>query len=253
MGTMDDSSIRTMLREVRRQFPRALQADVPELIEREVWHVRLACVPNGRIIDLGGGYSPMSAVLARLGMDVTVVDTFASTKFYEQFSEAELRDVLQSHGVTVVKQNLLEYDPAVSLPAHSVDRVVSHGTLNFFNPRDLLERCVTVMKPGGILVLDFENAVSLMRRIRVLSGRTNVDAFQSYFFDGSHKRFWTADELPALAKHLQLAEVRIVGRNWTVYQSRKNLPRFVLRLADRALRAVPGLCNDIYLLGRVPS
>jgi SAM-dependent methyltransferase len=247
---MTDSEIRNAIRDVRQTLPGALKADVQELIEREIWHVRLAFVPGGRIIDLGGGYSPVSAVLAKLGMAVTVVDTFASTKFYEQFSEAELREVLQTHGVTVVKQDLREYDPRATMPLNSVDRVISHGTLGFFNPRVLLERCLAVLKPGGMVVVDFENAVSLLRRARVVGGRTNVDAFPSYFFNGSHKRYWTAEELPTLANHLGLSDVRILGRNWTVYQSRKKLPPAVLRVADRMLRTLPGLCNDLYLTGR---
>jgi SAM-dependent methyltransferase len=249
---MTDSEIRNVIRDVRQKLPGALKADVRELIEREVWHVRLAFVPDGQVIDLGGGYSPVSAVLARLGMAVTVVDTFSSTKYYEQFSEAELREVLQKHDVTVVKQDLRDYDPRGHMPLNSVDRVISHGTLNFFNPRLLLERCVAVMKPGGMLVTDFENGVSLMRRSRVVRGRTNLDAFDAYFLDGSHKRFWTASELPALAMHLRLDDVQVIGRNWTVYQSRKSVPRAVLRMADRTLQAFPGLCNDLYLIGRKP-
>ena len=69
-----------------RDFRRRCGQTVPELIDKDVLHVQLTYVPNGKLIDLGGGYSPISAVLARLGMDVTVVDTFASTKLYEQFS-----------------------------------------------------------------------------------------------------------------------------------------------------------------------
>jgi SAM-dependent methyltransferase len=247
---MDDSQIRTLIHEVRQTLPEALRHEVPELIARDVLHVRLAYVPNGRVIDLGGGYSPTSAVLARLGMDVTVVDTYASTRFYQQFSEAELREALQKHGVTVIKQDLLSYDPAASVPLNSVDSVVSHGTLGFFHPRVLLERCMTVLKPGGTMAVDFENAVSLLRRMRVAVGKMNVDAFHPYFLERYHKRYWTASELPALADHLQLVEPQIIGRNWSVYESRKWLPRFALRLVDHAVRTVPALCNEIYLIGR---
>ena len=247
---MDDFEIRKLIHEVRQKFPKALRTDVPEFIARDLWHVRLAYVPHGRVIDLGGGYSPTSAVLARLGMDVTVVDTFASTQFYQHFSEAELRQALQNQGVTVIKQDLLEYDPAATFPLNSVDRIVSHGTLTFFNPRALLERCVAVLKPGGTLTVDFENVVSLVRRVKVALGKTNVDAFPAYFFDRIQKRYWTADELPALAKHLNLTEPQVVGRNWSVYQSRKNVPKFVLRFADHALQTIPGLCNEIHLIAK---
>ena len=104
---------RSLVLDVRKQFPQALWTDVPEWIDREVLHVQLTYVPNGRLIDLGGGYSPLSAVLARLGMEVTVVDTFASTKFYDQFSAQELCDVLQSlRREDLAKADLREYDPA---------------------------------------------------------------------------------------------------------------------------------------------
>src|SRR4051794_9268991 len=100
---MNDSEILDLVNEVRSALPRALWTDIPEFLERDVFHSRLSFVPNGRLIDLGGGYSPVSAVLSKLGMDVTVVDTFASTKFYEHFSANQLCDVLQSFGVKIVK------------------------------------------------------------------------------------------------------------------------------------------------------
>src|SRR5262249_21894778 len=120
---MNDSEIRKLVNEVRQKLPKALWSDIPEFVEKDILHVRLAYVPGGRMIDLGGGYSPTSAVLARMGMDVTVVDTFASTKFYEQFSEAELREALCSFGVKIVKQDLLQYEPGAAFPVNSVDRV----------------------------------------------------------------------------------------------------------------------------------
>src|SRR5712671_1143435 len=176
-NAMDVPTIRLLVLEVRKRLPQALWADVPEVIDRDVLHVQLTYVPNGKLIDLGGGYSAVSAVLARLGMEVTVVDTFASTKFYEQFSAQELRDVLQSFGVKLVTADLREYDPAKVFEPASVDTVDCFETIYFFNPRRLLDRCMRVLKPGGNLVVESNNAVSLLRRIRVLLGRNNTNTF----------------------------------------------------------------------------
>jgi hypothetical protein len=41
----------------------------------------------------------------------------------------------------------------------------------------------------------------------------------------------------------------VLGRNWTVYQNRRRLPTSALKLADNALRAIPSLCNELYLIG----
>jgi SAM-dependent methyltransferase len=247
---MNDSDIRNLIHEVRQKLPKALWTDIPEYIEKDILHIRLAYVPNGRVIDLGGGYSPTTAVLAKLGMDVTVVDTFASTKFYEQFSAEELCEILHGFGVKIVKQDLLQYDPTAVFPPDSVDRVVSHDTLYFFNPKTLLERCLAVMKKDGMLATNVNNAVSFLRRIRVLMGRTNTDSFDSYFFDNVHKRYWTQGDLMRLADFLHLRDVEVIGRNWSLYQSRKGTSRSLLRTADQALRNKPSLCNDIYLIGK---
>ena len=247
---MDAESIRSLTLEVRKQFPQALWTDVPEMIDRDVLHVQLTYVPNGKVIDLGGGYSAVAAILARLGMDVTVVDTFASTKFYEQFSAQELCDALQSFGVKLVKADLRDYDPTTLLEPASVDTVSCFGTIFFFNPRQLLDRCMRVLKPGGNLVVDCNNAVSLLRRVRVLLGHNNTNTFEGYFFDDVHQRFWVTNDVEALAGYLKLSEYHLLGRNWTLYQSRNGLPKSALNLADNAVRSFPGLCNDIYLVGR---
>jgi SAM-dependent methyltransferase len=247
---MDAKQIRSLILEVRKQLPRALWANVPEFIDKDVLHVQLTYVPNGTVIDLGGGYSPISAVLARLGMNVTVVDTFASTKFYKQFSTQELADVLQAAGVRMVKADLREYDPAAVFAPDSVDTIDCFGTVYFFNPRQLLDRCLRVLKPGGNLVVECNNGVSLLRRMRVLLGRNNTNTFQEYFYDDVHQRFWVKRDVQALAAYLKLSEWQLHGRNWSLYESRPGIPRPVLALADNALRALPGLCNDIYLVGK---
>jgi len=249
-GLADAPSIRSLILDVRKKLPPALWADVPEIIEKDLLHVQLTYVPNGRLIDLGGGYSPISAVLARLGMEVTVVDTFASTKFYQQFSAQQLCDVLESFGVKLVRGDLREYDPTTVFAPASVDTVSCFGTIYYFNPRQLLDRCMRVLKPGGNLVLECTNAASLLRRVRVLLGRNNTNTFQDYFFNEMHQRFWVKGDVEALARYLELSKFHLLGRNWSLYQSRKGLPTFALKLADNALRASPGLSNDIYLIGK---
>jgi SAM-dependent methyltransferase len=246
---MDAQHIRALILDIRRRLPPALQTDIPEVIDRDLLHVQLSYVPSGTIVDLGGGYSPISAVLAILGMDVTVVDTFASTRFYEQFSAEELCDTLRSFGVKLVKADLREYDPATTFEPSSVDVVDCFGTIYFFNPRRLLDRCMRVLKPGGRLVLECNNAASLLRRIRVLLGRQNANTFREYFFNDVQLRFWVKDDIEALGSYLKLSQYHLLGRNWSLYQSRRGLPRSALRVADNALRPLVGLCNDIYVVG----
>jgi SAM-dependent methyltransferase len=243
---MDNSHIRALIAEVRQKFPPALWSD---FLDRDVLHIRLSYVPGGKVIDLGGGYSPMSAVLAKLGMDVTVVDTFASTRLYEQFSAQQLCEVLQSFGVKLIKADLRDYDPVADFELNSADAVVCFGTIFFFNPRQLLDRSLRVLKPRGKLILEYNNGASLVRRMRLLLGRNNTETFAAYYVHDWHRRFWVKPDLLELSDYLKLSDRRVVGRNWSWYEGPRRLPQPVMTLADRTLRTFPGLCNVLYLVG----
>ncbi len=43
-----------------------------------------------------------------------------------------------------------------------------------------------------------------------------------------------------------------MGRNWLGLAHRNPRTRALTRLVDRPLRTRPGLCSDIYLIGRRP-
>ena len=109
---------------------------------------------------------------------------------------------------------------------------------------------MSVLKPGGKLVIEYNNAASVRSRIRVLLGRNNTESFHAYFFDAVHRRFWVKGDMQAVASYLKLSEWVVLGRNWSLYQSWKQFPKPALRLADSVLQSFPGLCNDIILIGK---
>lgn len=252
---MNDSaaSVTELIEEVRGKFPPALRADVAAMIEKDQLHVELAFVKGGHVVDLGGGYAPVSAVLAKLGCKVSVVDTFASTKFYEQFPRETLLGVLRSYGVDLVETDLLQFDAAAHFGPESLDCVTCYEAIYFFHPKILLERAVRALKPGGKLVLNFLNAVSLMRRLKVLMGRTNFNSLSEYYDAHVHHRHYVVRELAELAARHGLVVECVFGRNWSFYQQYKGLPLPVLRLMDYALRLVPALSQSIYLVARKPG
>jgi SAM-dependent methyltransferase len=182
-------------------------------------------------------------------MKVTVVDTFANTAFYKSFNVEAMCDVLRRFGVNLVTADLRCYDIDSMFKPGSVDSIASFDCLYFFHPRALLEKAMIALKPGGKLTLSFSNAVSLLKRVKVVAGRSNVGTFQDYFFNGVHQKYWVKEELEQLAKHLKLREQKIMGRNWSVYQKWKSYPKPFLRAVDQGLRPIPSLCNVLYLVG----
>lgn len=246
-------SVTAMIEEVRAKFPPALRADVAAMVEKDKLHVELAFVEGGRVVDLGGGYSPISAVLAKLGCKVSVVDTFASTKLYEQFSREELLGVLRSYGVDLVETDLLQFDPLAHFGPESVDCMTCFDAVFFFNPRELFDRAIPALKPGGKLIVNFANAVSLFRRIKVLFGHTNFNSLSEYYDAKVHHRFYVASELAELAARHGLVLECVFGRNWNLYQQYKSLPLPLLRAIDYTKRSVPALSQMLYMVARKPQ
>ncbi len=59
-----------------------------------------------------------------------------------------------------------------------------------------------------------------------------------------------AREYPAALVERQLADIRIIGRNWLGYRSKFGWVKSLTPLADRFLGLFPSLCANIYLVGR---
>lgn len=242
-----------MIEEVRGKFPPVLHADVPAMIEKDQLHVELGFVKDGVIVDLAGGYSPVSAVLSKLGCKVSVVDTFASSKAYEQFSREELLNVLRSYNVNLVETDLLQFDPTAHFGPESVDCITCYEAIFFFNPKALLERAMGALKPNGKLVINFVNAVSLPRRLKVLVGKTNFNTLTDYYDANVHHRHYVVSELTELAARHGLVVQSVFGRNWSLHQQYKHLPLSLLRIADKVLRASPAFSQSLYLVARKPK
>lgn len=219
---------------------------------RAAFHVALGFVPNGRILDLGGGISAPLLALARLGMEVHVVDDFGQP-YHSRPEWQEAIALFQNAGVRFHRFPLGEctFD---FLADGSVARLVSYDCFEHLHssPRRMLERAIPKLSPGGRLVVGVPNAVNAMKRLRVLAGRTNLAPFDDWWLRGDpfrgHVREWTAAELLDLAGRLALRGARVEGRNWFAWQRRRALPLPVVRLVDRLLRLRPGLSSNLYLV-----
>lgn len=219
---------------------------------RAAHHLELGFVPNGRIVDLGGGVSAPLLALARLGMEVHVVDDFGQA-YYERPEWQEAIALFEKAGVRFHRASLDDctFDFVAD---RSVDRLVSYDCFEHLHssPRRVLERATPKLVSGGRLVVGVPNAVNALKRIRVVAGRTNLAPFDDWWLRGDpfrgHVREWTAGELLEMAGRLGLRKARVEGRNWFAYQRREGLPLPLVRLADRLLRLRPGLSSNLYLV-----
>jgi SAM-dependent methyltransferase len=214
--------------------------------------------PGGTLIDLGGGTSLINGVLARLGMNVHVVDLmeeyWSEGSGYSDNIRASF-DFLRNQGVQFLKTDLTDCDLRQHFPLGFADRIVSNSTLEHFHrsPRRLLESAVAVLGDGGLMVIEVPNAVNLLKRIKVLFGRTNYPPYEEFYSDAhwtGHMREYSVGDLTALARLLGFDDWKIYGKNWhgALYFWIKNRP--VARAVDKTLQLFPGLCGSLFLEAR---
>jgi 2-polyprenyl-3-methyl-5-hydroxy-6-metoxy-1,4-benzoquinol methylase len=220
------------------------------------FRIALTYREGGSLVDLGGGVSAATGVLARLGMQVTVVDMLDAYYVHSSLhsSVARQAEFLEKQGVRFVQRDLTQYLLTESFAPQSLDVVSSYHVLEHLHqsPRPLLHSAMTVLKPGGNLVVEVPNAVNLLKRAKVLLGRTNYLPYAGYYESEryyGHVREYCVSDLIHLARGTGLGSWRIEGRNWygRLYQV---VPSATLaRLADRILQLRPGLCAALFLVG----
>lgn len=217
-------------------------------------------VPHCKIIDLGGGLNPLNGVIAALGGSVTVLDIFeydlgwVRASKSNDFAEdcARKREHLESVGVRFIDCDIAQTDLRKFFSPESVDAITSYHCLEHLHqsPKAVLESALTVLKPGGRMLIEVPNAINLLKRIKVLMGHTNHGSYTDYYdsanFTG-HVREYSISDLYALAERLRLSEYRIYGKNWygTLFDRLGNNP--LTQLADLGLQQFPGLCGSLFL------
>jgi SAM-dependent methyltransferase len=216
--------------------------------------------PGCRIVDLGGGLNPRNGVFARLGGSVTVIDIFeydlawSVGKGPEQFAAdcEEIKQYLTSAGVRFVDSDICKVDLRSIFAAESVDAVTSYHCLEHLHqsPKAVLESALRVLKPGGRLLVEVPNAVNLLKRFKVLAGRTNYGSYEDFYdaanFTG-HVREYAVCDLHALARRLGLSSYAIYGRNWYGTLFDKLGDNAISGMIDRSLQRFPGLCGSLFL------
>ncbi len=75
-------------------------------------------------------------------------------------------------------------DQVATLPFAQLefDALIMNDVLEHLHdsPKGLLTELVKLVKPGGLVFLTVPNAVNLLKRARVLMGKTNMPSFESY-------------------------------------------------------------------------
>lgn len=159
-----------------------------------VVHVQRAlgahAAPGGRVLDFGAYFGNFAIALAGSGYAVEAADA------YESYGEvfASCTALMRGAGITVHDSG--DSGAGLERLAGRYDAVVCAGVLEHIphTPRPLLEKVTTLLKPGGVLVLDTPNLAYLYHRLALLEGRSVFAPVETQFhtalpFEGHHREY----------------------------------------------------------------
>jgi len=211
-------------------------------------------LPKGTLVDLGAGFSPFGLAMQRAGWSANIVDQFdyAVDKAHAVPSD-QILALLAAAGVGVHRCDI--QGAALPFATASADVATCFAVLEHFHqsPRAFLAEVHRVVRPGGWFIASCPNSVNLRKRVSVLRGKTNLPTVQSFWRDGDptwhgHVREPTLSELAWMATEAGFRVEATLGRNFLARQNFGTAGR----LLDPVLRAIPGLCSDIYVIVRRP-
>lgn len=239
------------------------QADLfPQTDARDVvvpwltYRVTSTFLRGGTQVDLGGGLSLANAALAKLGMTTYVVDLLEG-----YFPHSSMRTdgkaqvaFLESQGVRFIRADLTRCNLLDHFEQESVDVFSSYHALEHMHqsPRPMLESAMESLKIGGRVFFEVPNSANLLKRLRLLTGRTNYPDFAGFWESDpyfGHVREYSMGDLLAVAGYLGLSDVKIAGKNWFGALYRMVRSRSLAERLDKMLQLFPGLCGSLFLSG----
>jgi len=170
--------------------------------------------PGAKILDFGCGPCDKTAVLQAMGFECSAYDDLQDAWHTKSEMQSRILAFADSVGIKFTLAR-----PGVDLPYSKeyFDMVILNDVLEHFHdsPRELLNKLLEFVKPGGLLLITVPNAGNIRKRLVLLMGGTNYQRFDSfYWYPGQwrgHVREYVRGDLLSLSNHLGLEVLELHG------------------------------------------
>ena len=187
--------------------------------------------PGARILDFGCGPCDKTAILQELGFKCAGCDDLQEDWHREPGQRDQILRFASDSGIDFRLHN----GRGIPFEPGTFDMVMMHDVLEHIHdsPRELLNDLLERTTPEGILFVTVPNQVNIKKRIEVILGRTNLTAYETFYWSGipwrGHIREYVRDDLKKMAAYL-------------------NLEVLELRAVDHMLQKLPPLARPPYRL-----
>lgn len=204
-------------RTVRERFP--FELPHPEVTagsyKTMVDTVRRYLPPGSTILDFGCGPCDKLAILQLMGYQCSGYDDLEDAWHREPGNRERIFKFTEQCGINFQ----LATGDALPFRQGSFDMVMLHDVLEHLHdsPCTLLNDLLELVKPNGLLFITVPNAVNIKKRLNVMLGKTNLPAFEAfYWYPGKwrgHVREYVRNDLVLLAEYLGLDVVELRSKD----------------------------------------
>jgi SAM-dependent methyltransferase len=169
--------------------------------------------PGASILDFGCGPCDKTAILQHLGFRCAGCDDLAEDWHKESGQREAILAFASESGIDFRTSN----GSGLPFERGQFDMVMMHDVLEHIHdsPRELMNDLLELAKPEGLLFVTVPNQVNIKKRIEVLLGRTNLTAFETFYWSSipwrGHVREYVRDDLVKLAEYLDLKVLELRG------------------------------------------
>jgi len=261
MGIKEDVSLSGKIREafleVRQKFPFKDYME-PKLDKYlTICRIIMQEVPRGsKILDIGCGPCDLAAILSRLGYNVTGLDDLRDSWHLIGRNRERIKKFAEEMNIRFIQATI----ESARVDQDSFDAVLLMDIIeHILNPRLLLNRSISVLKNGGVLMIETPNHAALAKRIRLILGKpVYPEAGLIFFAVGEyrgHVKEYVVSELLYILKLIGLTALKVKTENiMTKELLRKSQDlKILLKTYDLMSSIFPNFKDTIIAWGRKPK
>jgi SAM-dependent methyltransferase len=207
--------------------------------------------PGSKILDFASGPCDKTAIIQSMGYECSAFDDLQDDWHLIDNNREKILAFANSFGVDL----RLAADGYLPFEKNSFDLVMAHDVLEHLHdsPRELLNDLAELIKPNGLLFLTVPSAVNIKKRLRVLTGKTNLPDFDGFYWSNGawrgHIREYVKDDLKTLSEYLGFEIEELHGCHHMLHV----VPKPALPIYLAMTKILPDLRDSWVLVARKPA